>query len=242
MLNPRVLSFLGRFSARRRRLMFRISILSVAALVGLAACGPEFGDPMIVGDDYASDDLAEVRASTSPWDGTPEGEALLDFINDEATTADVLDFDVPLDRRAAGNIIAHRDGGDRLWGTTDDDIYNSVEEIDKVRFVGGRSLVRMVDYAAGLGLVPTDGDILGTYDGVTFSVEEAYATVDFINRVDHDVLDFELGLDARAVRSIVEARPVDTVQELAGLYYVGKSALNVLRDEVIDADLLKGLD
>ncbi len=114
--------------------------------------------------------------------------------------------------------------------------------MDKVRFVGARSLVRMVDYAAGLGLVPTNGDILGTYDGVTFSVEEAYATVDFINRADRDVLDIELGLDARAVRSIVEARPVDTVQELAGLYYVGKSALNVLRDEVIDADMVKGLD
>ena len=57
-------------------------------------------------------DLRPSTSALSPWDGTPEGMALIEFLNDRSTTEEVLDFDIALDARAAGNLIVHRNGGD----------------------------------------------------------------------------------------------------------------------------------
>ena len=76
--------------------------------------------------------------------------------NDEETTKGVLDYTVGLDRRAAGNLIAHQDGGDRKWGTSDDDIFNTVDEVDTVRFVGP---LGMVAFALRTGFVPGANDV-----------------------------------------------------------------------------------
>ena len=46
-------------------------------------------------------------------------------------------------------------------------------------------------------------------------------------------MDDTLGLDSRAANSIVAAQPVPSVAHLAGLYYVGGSALGVLLDEAV---------
>ena len=175
------------------------------------------------------DDLNEVDAARSNWEGTAEGVGLIAFINDKGTTFDLLDKTVGLDRRAAGNLVAHRDGGDRLWGTTDDDVYNTVDEIDSVRFVGPRTLDRMIEYAARNGWVPGAEDILGIYDGVAFTVEEAVVTVALANELNEFELDEGLRLHSRAAESIVLAQPIATIDELARLYYVGGSALSKLK-------------
>ena len=52
--------------------------------------------------------------------GTPEAIGLLDFLNDPSTDYDVLDIDAALDRRAAPNLISHRNGDD-IFGFPDDD-------------------------------------------------------------------------------------------------------------------------
>ncbi len=213
----------------------------ISTFVGCAdsKCGEsdcaDTGDAELRGE--ALGDLAEAGPSRSNWEGTPEGVGLIEFINDETTTMFVLDKTVGLDRRAAGNIIAHRDGGDRLWGTTDDDMFNTVDEIDAVRFVGPRSLDRMVVFAARAGWVPGAEDILGVYDGVSFSVAEAEATIKMVNSLTQVELDDSLRLHARAAESIVLAQPIATVDELARLYYVGHSALAILKsaaDSVAD--------
>jgi len=174
-------------------------------------------------------DLEEGEEAKSHWEGTPEGVGVIDFLNDESTTFNVLDREVPLDRRAAGNLIAHRDGGDRRWGTTDDDVYGSLDEVDAVRFVGQRSMDRMVGFASKTGWVPGAEDLLGIYDGVSFTVNEAEVTIAFVNGLDEQVLDEHLNLDARAAHSIAIAQPIETVDQLSRLYYVGHSALSILK-------------
>jgi hypothetical protein len=175
-------------------------------------------------------DLEHRLEARSTWEGTPEGVAVLALLNDEATTLEVLDKDVPLDRRAAGNLIAHRDGGDRLWGTTDDDVFSNIDEVDRVRFVGDRSLDRLVVYASRTGWVPGAEDLLGVYDGVSFTVDQADATIALVNSLSAEILDDDLGLNSRAVDSIMHARPVATIDGLSRLYYVGGSALRTLKD------------
>lgn len=212
-----------------------LTTLSTFVVFG-TACSQKGGDSG--GDTLRfDDDLVELDPARSSWEGTPEGVGLVEFINDEATTFEVLDITVGLDRRAAGNLIAHRDGGDRAWGTTDDDIYNTVDEIDAVRFVGPRTIDRMVGFAAKSGWVPGAEDILGIYDGVSFTVDQADATLALTNSLTIDELDHDLGLHARAAESIALAQPIATVDELSRLYYVGRSALTELKALATASDI-----
>jgi DNA uptake protein ComE-like DNA-binding protein len=166
-------------------------------------------------------------------DGTPEAVGLIRFLNDESTTFEILDDEVPLDRRAAQNLIDHRDGPDGVFNTSDDDPFDTVEEIDQVAYVGDTALERLVHYACLDGWVPEGSDLLGIYDGVSFSVAEADAVVVLVNSAGETELDDDLDLDRRAVQSILEARPIRSVQQLAGLYYVGKSALSKLKEHCV---------
>ena len=212
------------------------TILLTLSFVGCASdkcaesdCGDTGADVQALRAD-TDGDLMELEQARSGWEGTPEGVGLLDFLNAEETTQNVLDYTVGLDRRAAGNLIAHRDGGDRKWGTSDDDVFNNVDEVDDVRFVGPRTLDKMVSFALRQGFVPGSEDVLGVYDGVSFTVEEAEATIKLANILDEDQLDIGLGLDSRAAASIFDAQPVATVDGLARLYFVGQTALSTLKD------------
>ncbi len=199
------------------RLNIQIIILLTLALGTSIACVPAED-----GDEYGSASLALV-------DGTPEAIGLLTFLNDPTTSIDVLDHEVPLNRRAARNLISYRDGWDRIPGTYDDNLFDDVQEVDDVRWIGPKTLGRLVDFAISQGWVPFAEDFLGTWDGVSFSVVEAGNTLALTNDATLELLDKDLGLDRRAAQSIVEAQPISTVEELAGLYYVGKTALSRLK-------------
>ena len=70
--------------------------------------------------------------------------------------------------------------------------------------------------------------VVHAVNDVSFTVAEAEAVVELSNTADPNTLDDKIGLDSRAAHSIVDARPVSTVQEISGLYYVGASALTKL--------------
>ena len=72
--------------------------------------------------------------------------------------------------------------------------------------------------------------MLGTFDSVTFSVSEADRALDLVNDASDTTLDDEVGLDPRAVSSILAARPIDTMGQLAALYYVGPTAMRNIRE------------
>lgn len=173
------------------------------------------------------DDLAAVEIDQlALLDGSPEGIALLAFVNDPATTVAVLDDDVPLDRRAAEGIVAAR-------AITP---FATVAEVDAVPYVGPSAINRLASFAQALGLAPAGEDELGTWDGVTFTVNEAAAVLALANGASLGALDDDLGLDSRAAESIVAAQPVPSVAHLAGLYYVGANALNALLDAIVVAE------
>ena len=53
-----------------------------------------------------------------------------------------------LDRRAAQNIIDHRDGPDGIAGTGDDDLFDDITELDGARYLQVR-MTFVNDVAAG---------------------------------------------------------------------------------------------
>lgn len=187
--------------ARRRRM--RRAILSIL-LVASAACAAD--------DAVGVDEAALVE-------GSPDAIGLLRFLNDASTTVEVLDDQVPLDRRAAENLIAARP-------------FSTVAQVDAVKYVGEAAMARLVAYARANGFVPADDDVMGTYEGVTFTVAQATAVLRLVNEESPSVLDVEVGLDSRAVTGILNARPVATMTDLAAAHYVGTRALELLKAHV----------
>jgi len=164
-------------------------------------------------------------------DGTPEAIGLLALANDPATTFEILDDDVGLDRRAAQSITDYRAGENGLYegGTLDDGIFTEVALLDDRYYVGAAALTRLLDYALAEDYVPHGGDLLGTWDDVAFTVDEAEDALRWINTSTDAALDAEL--NRRAVNSIVAARPLASVQQLSFLHYVGPSAMLSIREE-----------
>lgn len=165
-------------------------------------------------------------------DGTPEAIGVLRLLASPETTLAVLDDEAGLDRRAAQNLIAHRDGPDRLYEEgapgSDDDVFDSVAEVDAVAWVGPSTLQRLLDFALQNDFVPGGGQRLGTWDGVEFTVAQAQATLAFVNAASEDDL-YAVLRDPRPVRSIEAARPLASVQQLSLLYYVGRTMLERLK-------------
>jgi hypothetical protein len=178
----------------------------------------------------AGDDAASVQGELV--DGSPESIGVLAFLNSPTTTVTVLDDDVPLDRRAATKLVAHRDGADGVAGTADDDRFDTVREVDDVPYVGETALRALAAYAIANGYVPGDDTVLGTFEGVTFTVGEAARALTIVNNESDGVLDVEVGLDSRAVRNIIAARPIGSIAQLAAVAYVGTTALRLIKDYV----------
>lgn len=175
-------------------------------------------------------------------EGSPEAVGVLDFLNHATTDLHVLDVDVALHATAAKNLIAHRNGPDGQFGTSDDDAYDNVAEVLAVPQVGPARLKQITDYAAAQGFVPEGDDLLGVYDGVPFSVNEAEAVLALVNSATYVQLDEDIDLDRRAVDSIVADRPIQTVLNLSERYYVGKSALEKLKAAAGPAGAGEGAD
>jgi hypothetical protein len=171
-------------------------------------------------------------------EGSPEAVGLLEFLNDPTTTVEVLDHDVPLNRRAARNLIHHRDGFDGVSGTYDDNLFDHLAEVDAVRWVGTSAMASLVNFAFTQNWVPSADDVLGTWDGVVFTVSEAEATLALANASTEAELDFALALDRRAAASIVNAQPIETLAELSSLYFVGGSALTLLKEAAATPEVL----
>lgn len=194
--------------------MTKLALIALAStLVGCAA----------IDDETAT-------AESSIVEGSPEARGVLALLADRTTTVARLDVDVMLDRRAAVNLVAHRDGADGVAGTADDDAFDSIAEVDAVPYVGPAALEHLRAYAAAHGYMPSGGDLLGVFDNVAFTFDEAAATLALVNAATFVELDVSVGLDSRAATNIIAARPIVNLTALAGVAYVGHAAMLALRE------------
>lgn len=115
----------------------RISPVALATtLLLVAACGQgSFGSDIARHDDYVS--------GKADAYGACESTRALAFVNDPATTAEVLKG-VGVRSRARRNILTHRDGPDGVAGTADDDLFDTLAELDAIRYVGPATLQKIV--------------------------------------------------------------------------------------------------
>lgn len=82
--------------------------------------------------------------------GIPENSIQANAILELANTSSVteLDKEIGLDKRAAKNIVEHRNGLDGKPGTTDDNPISTLKELDKISWIGKRAFQRLQEFSA----------------------------------------------------------------------------------------------
>ncbi len=161
-------------------------------------------------------------------EGSAEARAILAVVNDATFTE--LDREIGLDRRAAQNISDYVRGPDERLGSRDDDPITSIAELDAIKYVGARAITQLLEYTE------RSGPSAVTVEGVSFTAAQARAVLDFVNLASGAQLDDDIGLNSRAASSIMASRPIESIEDLAAVRYVGATALGQLRDGVTAQD------
>lgn len=209
------------FSRSRSFAALSIALSLALAAAGCGAPSPEDeAAPVQPADDAESQDDVELAGDTA------EALTVLEFLNDAGTTFEMLDEAAGLDSRAAENLIAHRDGQDLVAGTADDDLFESLDEVDAISFVGPVTVEKLSQYVTAQGWVYYSS---GAWEGVVFNTSQVTLALDLVNYAPFETLDLDATLDSRAAENIVAARPIISMRELSEISWVGPSALDRLR-------------
>ncbi len=162
--------------------------------------------------------------------GTPAAEGVLAVLNDYYVSFQQLDVEVPLNALAAQALINYRAGPDGVLRTWDDRRFYSIEQVDAVPQVGPAALAALELYAKGTGRVemPVDGHV-GTFHGVAFNFAEARRAIQAANTQSAATLQTVAGVPSAAVASIVAARPILHIVQLARLTNMNAAALGALK-------------
>ncbi len=197
----------------------RLSIFCLL-LLACSACGKEPTESVqgFVGEELESRHFDQRGALV---------EGLLFFLNHPSTTVALLDSVVELDRRVAEGLINHRNGADGVFGTTDDDPFDSINEVDSIEWVGPKALGLLKEYAINNGWIDENEPLLGVYDGVSFTVSESHSVLTLVNEWSVDQLDRLI--DRRAAETIVEQRPYASIRALSEVKWLGPRGLVALK-------------
>jgi hypothetical protein len=120
-----------------------VRLLAVTVLPLVAACSSGSAPVTDARDD---DFLTGGKADGTDAITAAEGDAVLELVN--AASLAELDDEVPLDRRAAEGIVAHRE----------DDPFDDLAELDAIAWVGPIAFAALVEYVHEQGLVDQDED------------------------------------------------------------------------------------
>lgn len=123
-----------------RSLLRSLALFPVLALVGVAGCD--------AGDDTSTSESDQVEGL---GEGSPAALAVLAMVNDRTLSSASLKSTAKLDARGSKNIVAHRDGADGVLRTADDDLFDTIAELDAVSLVGPSTLKKLKAAAEAQG-------------------------------------------------------------------------------------------
>jgi len=170
------------------------------------------------GDDADGEGAFSISVSAA------EAARILDLVNYPGVTTAMLDDDAGLDVRAAVGIIAHRDGRDAVATTWDDDRFDSLAELDAIKWVGDAALTRLSAFAAVHAVPPSV-----TIETVVF---QGWHTEAIVWGVNHATLaELDDGLESRAAHDLIAGAPFTSLEQIAAVPYVGPAVLRGLRAE-----------
>jgi len=104
--------------------------------------------------------IADTETILLPDDPTRD-DGLLNFLNDQTTTTEeLLDVDCAIRSDSAKHLIKHRDGKDKTPFTADDDLFDSVAEVDDVPMVGSWTIEQLINCARNFGYYEVPAPVL----------------------------------------------------------------------------------
>lgn len=119
----------------------KIQSLLVASLLVSACAANDQGDV-----EDGENDVATGKAD-SPAEGSDDARLILALVNDSGVDQPEFDNIIGLSSRVATGIVAHRDGADRTPGTADDDLFDSLTELDAIPYLGPKAMGTLLAYA-----------------------------------------------------------------------------------------------
>jgi len=122
-------------------------------------------------EDGENDGFPSGKADGGIDEGSAEARGVLALVNDGTLTAAKLKTAAGITSRVSTNIVKHRDGADSAVGTADDDLFDTLAELDAIPYVGPATLHALLDAARDRGLVGGAAKI-----EVLFSPQPAEAT------------------------------------------------------------------
>jgi N-acetylneuraminic acid mutarotase len=108
-------------------------------------------DDEIDADDGENDSFASGKADGGIDPDSVEAAGVLALLNTSYVDADYLVTEGGIARRGATQIFKHRDGADNRFGTADDDLFDTLAELDRVKYVGPVTLTKLVAFAESHG-------------------------------------------------------------------------------------------
>lgn len=123
-------------------------LLSLGIAAATACASPTDDDGSVSGDE------PELR------EGTVEARAVLLLVNDGSVTSDELLREARVKQSVGDALVAHRDGPDGAFGTDDDDLFDTVREVDEIPGIGPATIKRLYEYAKRKGLASGDTEVI----------------------------------------------------------------------------------
>jgi hypothetical protein len=127
-------------------------LASFASLSIASGCAGDDADPGLDPVDAAF--LEEGKADGAIAEGSPQALGALRVANESSRDVLAKASGVGLGTRTTDAILKVRNGKDKKGGTADDEIFDTLAELDAVPWVGPVSLGKLVAYADKLGLMP----------------------------------------------------------------------------------------
>jgi hypothetical protein len=185
--------------------------MRLAHLLVLASCATS-------GDPFADD--GELAQALTP----AEVSQVLELVNYPGVTEAELDTDAGLDGRAARAIAVHRAGPDGRFPSLDDDLFDTLAELDAISYVGNAALEDLVTFAATHPVPASE-----RHENIVFAGWQAEIVVWGANTVPIGVLSGLL--DNRAAENVIAARPIADLTALAAIPLIGSNALGAFRGQ-----------
>ncbi|MFH1436900.1 MAG: phospholipase D-like domain-containing protein, partial [Pseudomonadota bacterium] len=194
-------------------------VLSLVALMIIASC--DAGEQSPDGED---DTAFPNGKADSPWSECEMSQVVAYVNNPEIGYQDLRDAGVH--KLAAKNIIAHRDGPDGTAGTQDDDLFDDIDEIDAVKYVGATAMDQLITIIEHLCGVEVSAQVI-------FSPQ--LYNVSHLSRVADLMGDAQKSLDI-AMYSFSDSGVATAVEEAAGRGVSVRMVYESARDERNDPE------
>ncbi|MCA9520514.1 MAG: amidohydrolase family protein [Myxococcales bacterium] len=224
------------FIADRADMLSYVTTCTLAAVENyLLGQKPAPGPVPDASDGTDADDATDMLDAGEPDQDQPDSTVddpdvakMLAFLNHETTTIDVLLIVPGLTSTVAANLIAHRDGPDGIFGTSDDNLFNDEAEVDSVDQVGAARIQALKDYAKSwTPSTPSNNTLLNFLNHITTTKHVLDDLVNLTPTQAENLIAHRDGPDG--VPGTFDDNPFDSEAEVEGVKYVGLATIEKIR-------------